>query len=335
MKVFVHHEFLANDRAISHYLTARLKAAGLEAWNVDFQQTRPIVDMLIETEAELQKTDAAVFIVSPGRSERQPDLLRTFLNGGSRLRPCVAITCARVISTHSSIERHGVHEITWFEEDDEDAKFWDVYCQLTGTAKGPVDDWSRRGRAAAPEFTPPLGWTFDNQAFDRVTFNRRTRLGIFISYRRWAEGYAGRIYDNLASELPTLPLFMDVASISPGEDFSWKLERVLAQCFSMIVVIDPEWATARDRRWRRLIHRDRDVVRMEVKTGLDKMSAVLPVLVGGAVLPTGDDLPRDLKFLPANQAIDLRHTSWHDDMNRLVKAIRKYAVWSTARYLEP
>jgi hypothetical protein len=94
----------------------------------------------------------------------------------------------------------------------------------------------------------------------------------------------------LTSELPTLPLFMDVVGISPGADFAATLEHVLAKCFLMIVVIDPKWATKRDRRWRRLIHRDRDIVRMEVRTGLRKMPGLVPCWLAARCYPLRTNL---------------------------------------------
>ena len=44
--------------------------------------------------------------------------------------------------------------------------------------------------------------------------------GVFISYRREdSGGYAGRIYDRLASRLNRKNVFIDVDDIEPGFDF--------------------------------------------------------------------------------------------------------------------
>ena len=52
--------------------------------------------------------------------------------------------------------------------------------------------------------------------------NRATRPeGVFISYRRDdAPGHAGRLHDGLAGVLGTQNVFMDVAAIRPGQDFT-------------------------------------------------------------------------------------------------------------------
>lgn len=45
--------------------------------------------------------------------------------------------------------------------------------------------------------------------------------GVFVGYRREdTSGYAGRLVDSLKSRLPNLPIFMDIDSIQPGQDFS-------------------------------------------------------------------------------------------------------------------
>jgi hypothetical protein len=65
--------------------------------------------------------------------------------------------------------------------------------------------------------------------------------GIFISYRRQdAAGYAGRLYDRLASHFGAERVFMDVEGIEPGLDFVEALERAVASCEVLIVIIGPD-----------------------------------------------------------------------------------------------
>ena len=49
--------------------------------------------------------------------------------------------------------------VVWLEDDvDNDARFWELHCALTGTAPGPSDQWSLRGRtlsASSAAIPPP------------------------------------------------------------------------------------------------------------------------------------------------------------------------------------
>ena len=62
--------------------------------------------------------------------------------------------------------------------------------------------------------------------------------GIFISYRRDDTRHvAGRLAGDLADEFGADSIFRDVESIDGGEEFPVKLERALAQCEMMLVLI--------------------------------------------------------------------------------------------------
>ena len=91
----------------------------------------------------------------------------------------------------------------------------------------------------------------------------------------------------------------------------------------MLVLITREWADARDSTGTRLIDRSDDFVRLEIEQALARHLVLIPVLVGGAAFPGDEELPRELRPLGRRHAIELRHPSWRDDMNRLVRALRK------------
>ena len=151
---------------------------------------------------------------------------------------------------------------------------------------------------------------------------RQARPKVFVSYRRRdVSGYAGRITDALVAELGASHVFQDVATVAPGSIFTprstcrWP---PLTRCWSSS---DP---VARRCHWdggRRLFEPE-DLVRIEVAHALEADLRVVPVLVGGAALPTASDLPEDLQDLTRRQAVTVRDESFHQDVARLVRSLR-------------
>ena len=116
--------------------------------------------------------------------------------------------------------------------------------------------------------------------------------GIFISYRREIDaGWAGRLADNLTRDLPDRPVFHDIAFIEIGEDFGVAIERALGNCAVLLVVIGPRWLEVQHPHGGRRLDDEDDWVRLEILTGLRASLRVVPVLVGGAVMPKGTSSP--------------------------------------------
>ncbi len=141
---------------------------------------------------------------------------------------------------------------------------------------------------------------------------------IVISYRREdTAGHAGRLHDHLRQEFGSEEVFLDIdGSIAPGDDFVEALERVLAQCETLVAVIGHQWLGARDRGDRR------DYVQMEIAAALERKIRVVPVLVEGAAMPDERDLPPGLGALTRRQALKLSHEGFHADVQRLAQALR-------------
>ena len=88
--------------------------------------------------------------------------------------------------------------------------------------------------------------------------------GIFISYRRDdSAGYAGRLYDRLSAHFGADRVFMDVEGIEPGTDFVDAIERAVASCRVLIVLIGDEWLNAKDTSGRRRLDDPHDFIRLE------------------------------------------------------------------------
>src|SRR3954468_12345401 len=116
---------------------------------------------------------------------------------------------------------------------------------------------------------------------------------VFLSYRREdSAGHAGRICEHLASVFGPEHVFMDVQDIAPGQDFAESIEQTISSCQAVIVVIGPRWAADLKER-----SGGEDFVRHEVAVALRRKVTVIPVLVGGAAMPSARDLPEGLTAL--------------------------------------
>ena len=146
--------------------------------------------------------------------------------------------------------------------------------------------------------------------------------GIFISYRRDdSAGYAGRLYDRLAAHFGADRVFMDVAGIELGTDFVTAIEQAVGSCQVLVVVIGDEWLSTTDAAGRRRLDDPHDFVRLETGVALEREIRVVPVLVGGALMPRGDELPADLKALARRQAIEISHKQWEASTQELIRAL--------------
>ncbi len=145
---------------------------------------------------------------------------------------------------------------------------------------------------------------------------------IFLSYRRDdSRADAGRIHDRLSQRFGHERVFMDVDDVSPGADFVELLHETLAHCGAVVVVIGRDWLGSDAGESR--LDDPGDFVRLELATALRRGIAVFPVLVGGATLPQRDALPDELQPLLERQALEIRHSRFSDDCNRLINALAR------------
>ncbi|MBT9466463.1 toll/interleukin-1 receptor domain-containing protein [Hydrogenophaga sp.] len=146
--------------------------------------------------------------------------------------------------------------------------------------------------------------------------------GIFISYRRDdSAGYAGRLYDRLSAHFGAERVFMDVEGIELGTDFVTAIEKAVGSCKVLMVVIGDEWLSTTDPTGRRRLDDPHDFVRLETRVALEREIRVVPVLVGGALMPRADELPEELKSLARRQAIEISHKQWDASTRELIRAL--------------
>ena len=146
--------------------------------------------------------------------------------------------------------------------------------------------------------------------------------GIFISYRREDSRHAaGRLREVLSESVPNDRLFMDVDNIPLGLDFQQVLEKQLARCEVMLVVIGDRWLDARDEGGNRRLDNANDFVRLEIETALRRDIRVVPVLLDGVELPPAVALPDSLQSLTRRQGMQISHASFTSDAQRLYHGI--------------
>jgi len=146
---------------------------------------------------------------------------------------------------------------------------------------------------------------------------------VFISYRRAdSAGYAGRVMDRLDRELGRDLVFMDVDAIPLGTNFSKVLHEEVAKCSVLLAVIGPNWLDVRDEHGNRRLDDPNDFVRIEIAAALQRSIPVIPVLLEGARIPKALELPEDLKELALRNGMEIRHASFHDDMDRLIRGLK-------------
>jgi subtilisin family serine protease len=149
---------------------------------------------------------------------------------------------------------------------------------------------------------------------------------IVINYRREdSRGYPGRIADRLKAVFGQNQVFFDVDSIPGGASFWIKIQDAIANSDVLIAVIGPDWLTILKKR---IDQKEEDFVRREILEAFEQNIPVIPVFINVTKPPSKDDLPPDLQKLPTLNAIFIRDDSFIDDMNRLVRQLRKIGIRS-------
>jgi uncharacterized RDD family membrane protein YckC len=150
--------------------------------------------------------------------------------------------------------------------------------------------------------------------------------GIFLSYRRDdSAGWAGRLHEHLVREWGPARVFIDIDAIAPGDDFREAIARTMRTCDVVIVVIGPNWISVRDQAGNRRLDDESDTHRQEVLAALAADVRVIPVLVGGATMPTLSELPGPLQELRYRNAAIIEDRRFGSDARALLNALREFA----------
>lgn len=156
-----------------------------------------------------------------------------------------------------------------------------------------------------------------------------TLMKIFISYRRAEDNdtyIVGNIRKPLVEAFPN-EVFRDTYDIPGGADWRAVLKGEIESCRVMLVIIGPDWANLKNANGQKRLEDPEDVTAWEVKTGLERSAegeaTVIPVLVLGAQVPRGGDLPEHIRpLLNKNLAVIRNYPDFDRDMEKLIQDIR-------------
>jgi TIR domain len=116
--------------------------------------------------------------------------------------------------------------------------------------------------------------------------------------------------------------FLDVDAIPLGTNFAKVLHEEVVKCGVLLAVIGPNWPDARDEEGNRRLDDPTDFVRIEIAAALQRDIPVIPILLDGARIPKANQLPEALKELSSRNGLDVRHASFHDDIERLISGLQ-------------
>jgi len=159
---------------------------------------------------------------------------------------------------------------------------------------------------------------------------------VFISYRRDdSAGHAGRLFDRLKQHLDDDSVVMDIEAIKPGQDFVDAVSETARSSDVVIVLIGRRWLTITDAAGRRRLDNPGDIVRLEIRTALERQDVhLIPVLVGGATMPDREELPGELETLARLNAVEISDSRFDHDVRRLIDTLRE-AMAASKRHTLP
>ena len=143
-------------------------------------------------------------------------------------------------------------------------------------------------------------------------------MNVFVSYHRadtalaaHALGYALRLGGHEA--------FVDTGSIGVGELYRQVISNAVSTSNVVLALIGPSFDAQR-------LHEPTSVVTFECQRARFHGTAVVPVLVDGAAMPTDEQLPSQLRWFTRRNALALRRASLMADIGACVSAVPMLAA---------
>lgn len=145
-------------------------------------------------------------------------------------------------------------------------------------------------------------------------------LGVFVNYRRGYRHTAmiALIGRELAHRFGEHRVFLDADSVEPGARYPDALWLGLQASRVVLAVIHPGWL---DDLRQRALGPGRDWVGFEIETALRSGKVLVPVLLDGAAVPAGPDLPPEIRDLTHRAACQVRADDLRADLPALVDAV--------------
>lgn len=146
---------------------------------------------------------------------------------------------------------------------------------------------------------------------------------IFINYRRSdTAASAHHIFDRLRSMYGDGAVFMDIAGIELGVDFTEALSSAVGKCDLFLCLIGKDWTHAADSEGLRRLDDPRDFVRIEIRAALEREDLrILPILLEDALMPTSEELPEEIAPIAFRNALQVSHTNFDYALSRLTELI--------------
>ena len=110
-------------------------------------------------------------------------------------------------------------------------------------------------------------------------------------------------------------------AIGPGKNFVERIGEAFGSADALIVVIGRHWANVTDETGRRQLDKPRDPVRIEIEQAIHQRISVIPLLVGGARMPSVEELPPALAPLTSLEALEISDNDWSEGVERLAAAL--------------
>ena len=149
---------------------------------------------------------------------------------------------------------------------------------------------------------------------------------IFISYRRIDANWAAvMLRHQIQRNFPDVDVFIDVASIRPGQRFKSTIQDNIKDCAILFAVIGPNWLTASDNYGMRRIDKEDDLVRREIAQALAQdHTCVVPFLVDDAPMPPAEALPKTLRGMRELHAFRMEHFVFERDVEDVCRFIEDH-----------
>ncbi|MDV9170456.1 toll/interleukin-1 receptor domain-containing protein, partial [Streptomyces sp. W16] len=147
-------------------------------------------------------------------------------------------------------------------------------------------------------------------------------VDVFVNYRTADTGYgAAACYESLARAFGPERVFRDCVSMRPGELYPQAIRQALEETRILLVLIGPDWFAEDPDTGRRLVDREDDWVRREIRRAFERDIPVVQVALDGAPLVVADELPPDIARLAHCQAAYVTHRALGEDVRRLADGI--------------
>lgn len=175
-------------------LAARLRAANFDVW-LDEERIAGAEDIEESIWAAIAAADAAVFVVNSRWLERDRAYIRHEVSLVSQRAAARRVIVLREPAEDRELGPYfaTLKRLEWFPDDPQpDARFWEIYCGITGTPPGPRSDWEERGRrvtapaAAAPQTAAPASRAVAPPAVPPYSGTQKA-LRVALLYKRNAQ----------------------------------------------------------------------------------------------------------------------------------------------------